>query len=136
VLYHHTDRLLLGMFVGSVAVTLYEGPARLVALLVQLTGFGNTALIPFASQLEATRRNDTLESLLLRGSRYVAAIVAPSPHCSRCSRSRCSWAGSGRRSRRPSGRRCCSPPLQAVLASLTVGHTILVATGKLPGRLP
>jgi len=136
VLYHHTDRLLLGMFVGSVAVTLYEGPARLVALLVQLTGFGNTALIPFASQLEATRRNDTLESLLLRGSRYVAAIVAPVAALLAVLAKPLlvGWLGpSFAASERPT---VLLTALQAVLASLTVGHTILVATGKLPGRLP
>jgi O-antigen/teichoic acid export membrane protein len=136
VLYHHTDRLLLGMFVSSVAVTLYEGPARLVALLVQLTGFGNTALIPFASQLEATKRNDTLEALLLRGSRYVSAIVAPvAVLLAVLARPLLvGWLGPAfAASERPT---VLLTALQALLASLTVGHTIVVATGKLPGRLP
>jgi len=136
VLYHHTDRLLLGMFVGSVAVTLYEGPARLVALLVQLAGFGNTALIPFASQLEATRRNDTLEALLLRGSRYVSAIVAPVAVVLAVLAKPLlvGWLGPAfADSERPT---ILLTALQALLASLTVGHTIVVATGKLPGRLP
>jgi O-antigen/teichoic acid export membrane protein len=136
VLYHQTDRLLLGMFVGSVAVTLYEGPARLVALLVQLTGFGNTALIPFASQLEATRRNETLEALLLRGSRYVSAIVAPvAVLLAVLARPLLvGWLGPAfAASEMPT---ILLTTLQALLASLTVGHTIVVATGKLPGRLP
>jgi O-antigen/teichoic acid export membrane protein len=136
VLYHHTDRLLLGMFVGSVAVTLYEGPARLVALLVQLAGFGNTALIPFASQLEATRRGDTLEALLLRGSRYVTAVVAPvAVVLAVLARPLLvGWLGPGfAASEWPT---VLLTALQALLASLTVGHTIVVATAKLPGRLP
>jgi O-antigen/teichoic acid export membrane protein len=136
VLYHQTDRLLLGMFVGSVAVTLYEGPARLVALLVQLTGFGNTALIPFASQLEAMRRQDTLEALLLRGSRYVAAIVAPvAVLLAVLARPLLvGWLGPAfAASELPT---ILLTALQALLASLAVGHTIVVATGKLPGRLP
>ena len=136
VLYHQTDRVLLGMFVGSVAVTLYEGPARLVALLVQLTGFGNTALIPFASQLEAKQRRDTLEALLLRGSRYVTAIVAPVAVllAMLAKPLLVGWLG-------PAFEASVVPTvlltgLQALLASLTVGHTIVVATAKLPGRLP
>jgi len=136
VLYHQTDRVLLGMFVGSVAVTLYEGPARLVALLVQLTGFGNTALIPFASQLEAMQRRDTLEALLLRGSRYVSAIVAPVAVllAMLAKPLLVGWLG-------PAFEASVVPTvlltgLQALLASLSVGHTLVVATGKLPGRLP
>jgi O-antigen/teichoic acid export membrane protein len=134
--YHQTDRLLLGMFVGSVAVTLYEGPARLVALLIQLTGFGNNALMPFASQLEAASRSETLEALLLRASRYVSAFVAPLAlllallarpllvH----------WLG-------PAFVAAEMPTIlltgvQVILVSLTVGHTIVVATGKLGGRMP
>jgi len=136
VLYHQTDRLLLGIFVGSVAVTLYEGPARLVALLVQLTGFGNTALIPFASQLEATRRNDTLEALLLRGSRYVSAIVAPVAVLLAVLAKPLlvGWLGPSFAASEPPT--VLLTALQALLASLAVGHTIVVATGKLPGRLP
>lgn len=136
VLYHHTDRLLLGMFVGSVAVTLYEGPARLVALLMQLIGFGNNALMPFASQLEAARRTDALEALLLRASRYVCAFAAPlalllallaKPLLVH-------WLG-------PAFAAAEMPTvmltgLQVVLVALTVGHTIVVATGKLAGRMP
>jgi len=136
VLYHHTDRLLLGMFVGSVAVTLYEGPARLVALIVQLTGFGNTALLPFASQLEATRRSDTLSALLLRASRYVSAFVAPlALLLAVLARPLLvTWLG-------PAFAEAELPTvlltgLQVLLVSLSVGHTIVVATGKLPGRLP
>ena len=136
VLYHNTDRLLLGMFVGSVAVTLYEGPARLVALIVQLTGFGNTALMPFASQLEATRRSDTLSALLLRASRYVSAFVAPlALLLAVLARPLLvTWLG-------PAFAAAELPTilltgLQVLLVSLTVGHTIVVATGKLPGRLP
>lgn len=136
VLYHHTDRLLLGMFVGSVAVTLYEGPARLVALIVQLTGFGNSALMPFASQLEATRRGDALSSLLLRASRYVSAFVAPlALLLAVLARPLLvTWLG-------PAFAEAELPTvmltaLQVLLVSLSVGHTIVVATGKLPGRLP
>ncbi len=124
------------MFVGSVAVTLYEGPARLVALIVQLTGFGNTALLPFASQLEATRRSETLTALLLRASRYVSAFVAPlALLLAVLARPLLvGWLG-------PAFGAAELPTvlltgLQVLLVSLSVGHTIVVATGKLPGRLP
>ena len=136
VLYHNTDRILLGMFVGSIAVTLYEGPARFVAVLVQLTGFGNNALMPFASQLEATRRTDTLDALLLRGSRYVSAFVAPlALLLAVLARPLLvTWLG-------PAFAAAELPAilltaLQVILVSLSVGHTVVVATGKLRGRLP
>jgi O-antigen/teichoic acid export membrane protein len=107
-----------------------------VALLVQLTGFGNTALIPFASQLEATRRDDTLAALLLRGSRYVTAIVAPVAVVLAVLAKPLlvNWLGPAFAASEPPT--VLLTALQALLASLTVGHTIVVATGKLPGRLP
>ena len=135
-IYHHTDRLLLGLFLGVVSVTLYEGPARLVALVVQLVGLSNSALMPFASQLDATGRSGTLSALLLRGSRYVTAFIAPiatmivvlaRPLLT-------TWLG-------PEFAVAVVPTMllvgvQIVLASATVGHTLVVGTGKLKGRLP
>jgi O-antigen/teichoic acid export membrane protein len=136
VLYHQTDRLLLGMFVGSVAVTLYEGPARLVALIVQLTGFGNTALMPFASQLEATRRSDTLAALLLRASRYVSAFVAPLALLLAVLARPLLVGWLGPAFAEAELATVMLTGLQVLLVSLSVGHTVVVATGKLPGRLP
>src|SRR5262249_50579405 len=121
---------------GSVAVTLYEGPSRFVALLIQLTGIGNSALLPFASQLEATRRTETLTALLLRASRYVSAFVAPIGLLSAVVAKALlvAWVGPAfAAGERPA---IVLASLQVLLVSLSVGHTIIVGTGKLPGRLP
>ena len=98
-------QLLLGIFVGTVAVTLHEGPPRLAAL-------------------------------LLRGSRYVAAIVAPvAVLLAVLARPLLvGWLGPAfAASEVPT---ILLTTLQALLASLSVGHTIVVATGRLHGRLP
>jgi len=136
ILYYNTDRVLLGIFLGSLAVTLYEGPSRFVALLIQLTSIGNSALLPFASQLEATRRTETIAALLLRASRYVSAFVAPIALLIAVLAKPLlvTWLG-------PSFAAVELPTvllagLQVLLVSLTVGHTIVVGIGKLPGRLP
>src|SRR5207302_4296130 len=112
------------------AVTLYEGPSRFVALILTVTSIGNSALLPFASQLEATRRTETLAALLLRGSRYVSAFVAPIAllvallarpllvH----------WLGNAFAAvELPT---VLLAGLQVLLVSLTVGHTIIGGTGK------
>ena len=136
VLYHHTDRLLLGVFVGSVAVALYEGPARFVAVLLQLIGFGNAAILPRASELHASGDREGLQRLLLTTSRLVSAFAAPLAlvFAVLARPLLVGWLG-------PEFAEAESPAvllcgLQVALVALTVGHTVVVATGRLPGRLP
>lgn len=135
-LYHQADRLLLGVFAGSVAVTLYEGPSRLVALLQQLIGFGNTALMPFASQLEASRRDATLGVLLMRASRYVCAFVAPLAmlFALLARPLLVHWLGASFIAAEVPT--VLLAGVQVLLVTVAVGHTFVVATGKLAGRMP
>ena len=136
VLYHHTDRLLLGMFVGSVAVALYEGPARFVAVLLQSIAFGNTAILPRASELHAAGDAEGLQRLLLTASRYVCAFAAPIAltFAVLARPLLVGWLGPAFAAAEAPAVLLCG--LQVALVALTVGHTIVVATGKLPGRLP
>ena len=136
VLYHHTDRLLLGMFVGSVAVALYEGPARFVAVLLQLIGFGNAALLPRASELHAAGDHAGLQRLLLTTSRLVSAFAAPLAllFAVLARPLLVGWLGPAFAAAEAPAVLLCG--LQVFLVALTVGHTVVVATGRLAGRLP
>lgn len=136
VLYHHTDRLLLGVFVGSVAVALYEGPARFVAVLLQLIGFGNAAILPRASELHALGDRAGLQRLLLTTSRLVSAFAAPLAlvFAVLARPLLVGWLGPEFAEAEPPAVLLCG--LQVMLVALTVGHTVVVATGRLPGRLP
>lgn len=136
VLYHHTDRLLLGMFVGSVAVALYEGPARFVAVLLQLIGFGNAAILPRASELHAAGDHAGLQRLLLTTSRLVSAFATPMAltFAVLARPLLVGWLGPAFAAAESPAVLLCG--LQVLLVALTVGHTVVVATGRLAGRLP
>lgn len=75
--YQQTDRVLLGIFAGATAVGLYEAAAKFNALLTYVSGLSVSAVMPLASSMGATGRYASLHSLLLRGTKYAAALVCP-----------------------------------------------------------
>lgn len=77
IIYQQTDRLILGVWAGAAAVTLYEAASKFQSLVVQLTGFSNSAVLPFASSLHADQRESALQTLFLRGTKYSLALVLP-----------------------------------------------------------
>jgi O-antigen/teichoic acid export membrane protein len=77
VIYQQTDRLILGVFVGAASVTLYEAASKFQSLVVQLTGFSNSAVMPLASSLQSEGRSATLQTLFVRGTKYSLALVLP-----------------------------------------------------------
>lgn len=77
VIYQQTDRLILGVFIGAAAVTLYEVAGKFQQLVVQLTAFTNSALLPLASSMGAESRESSLRTLFLRGTKYTLAMVTP-----------------------------------------------------------
>jgi O-antigen/teichoic acid export membrane protein len=77
VIYEQTDRLILGVFVGAAAVTLYEAAGKFQQLVVQLTAFSNSAVLPAASFLQSSGQGDVLRPLFLRGTKYALALVLP-----------------------------------------------------------
>jgi O-antigen/teichoic acid export membrane protein len=76
-IYQQTDRVVLGIFVGAAAITLYEAASKIQALVRQLAGMLASAVMPAASQLEAEERSGALESLFLRGTKYSVIFVIP-----------------------------------------------------------
>jgi O-antigen/teichoic acid export membrane protein len=77
VIFEQTDRLVVGVFIGAAAVTLYEAAGKFQGLVVQLTAFSNSAVIPAASHLESTGQGAELQALFLRGTKYALAFVLP-----------------------------------------------------------
>lgn len=75
--YHQTDRILLGVFAGAVAVGLYEVAAKLNMLVTYLSGLTVAAVLPLASAMGAQDRHSSLRALFVRGTKYGAALVAP-----------------------------------------------------------
>jgi O-antigen/teichoic acid export membrane protein len=77
VIYQQTDRVIVGVFVGAAAVALYEAAGKFQALVVQLTGICSAAVLPLASNLDSEGRHDTLQALMLRGTKYTLAFITP-----------------------------------------------------------
>lgn len=75
--YQQTDRVILGIFAGAAAVGLYEAAAKFNALVSFMSGLAVSAVLPLASSLGAEGRHASLKSLLLRGTKYIAALIAP-----------------------------------------------------------
>jgi O-antigen/teichoic acid export membrane protein len=71
------DRVILAAFRGTAKVGLYEGAARPHNLIRQLHGTLLLTVVPVASRYIAEGDHARIRDLLLRGTRYVLAIVAP-----------------------------------------------------------
>lgn len=77
IVYQQTDRLVLGVFVGAAAITLYEAAAKLQGLVIQVSALPVSAVMPAASQLQAQGRMDSVRALWLRGTKYTSLFVLP-----------------------------------------------------------
>lgn len=71
------DRTILGAMRNAATVGLYEGAARLNALIRALVGSLSITLLPVLSRFSAEGSTDHERALVLRGSRYIVAAVVP-----------------------------------------------------------
>jgi PST family polysaccharide transporter len=71
------DRVVLSAFKSTRTVGLFEGAIRPHALVRQLHATLVVTIVPVASGFIATNDDERLHDLLLRGTRYVVAVVAP-----------------------------------------------------------
>lgn len=71
------DGVVLGLFRGTRTIGLYGGAARPENALRQLTGTLQLTVIPVASDYYANDDVDRIHELVVRGTRYVMAIVSP-----------------------------------------------------------
>ena len=71
------SRLILGVLRSASAVGLFEGPVRAHNLVRALNLSVAVTVVPAASRLRAAGDLERLRELLVRGSRYVAALVTP-----------------------------------------------------------
>ena len=136
VIYQQTDRLVLGVFLGAAAITLYEAAGKFLGLVTQAVTFTNSAVLPMASNLDAAGRVDVLEGLVYRGTRYVVAFVAPAvltvmilskPIIS-------GWLGPAFVSQAANAAILVSPWL--LIVTTTMADNVLITKGLLPKRIP
>jgi O-antigen/teichoic acid export membrane protein len=71
------DRVILGVFKSAATVGLYEGPVRAHNLLRALNGALSVTVLPTSARYFAEGDERRLEHLLVRGSRYILALVVP-----------------------------------------------------------
>ncbi len=72
-----TDEVILGVFLGPTAVTLYEIGAKLNTLVTTFLTLATSSTLPVAAELNALNRHDSLRSFFLQGTRITATLVAP-----------------------------------------------------------
>lgn len=77
VLIYETDRVVIGIFLTVGTITYYEATLRMHALVRQVHGLMGSAIMPAASELDATNKNASMQELLLKGSKYTVAVVLP-----------------------------------------------------------
>jgi O-antigen/teichoic acid export membrane protein len=71
------DRVILAAFRSPATVGLYEGPVRAHNLVRVITGALGFTVLPAAAQYEAAGDVTRTEVLLVRGTRYVLALIVP-----------------------------------------------------------
>lgn len=71
---YYTDILVIGLFVGVTMITFYQAAWKLYGIPGKIPEIGLYAVIPAASELEATKNLPALRRLFLRGTKYVLAI--------------------------------------------------------------
>ena len=71
------SRLILGVFKSAATVGLYEGPVRAHNLVRALNAAVTVIVLPTASGYHAASDERRLRELLVRGSRYMLALIVP-----------------------------------------------------------
>lgn len=72
-----TDKVILGVMVGGVAITIYEIGAKGSFLISQFSALLTSAVLPIFSNLEALKQTDRIAQFYERGTRYIAIAVLP-----------------------------------------------------------
>ena len=71
------DRVILGAFRNAAAIGLFEGPARAHNLIRQLSASLTLTVLPAAASFIAADDRERARDLLVRGTRYVVAVIVP-----------------------------------------------------------
>ena len=71
------DRAILGLFRSASVVGLFEGPVRAHNVIRALNGAAGVTSLPTASRYIAEGDDARLRELVLRGTRYVVALIVP-----------------------------------------------------------
>lgn len=72
-----TDKVVLGVMVGGIAITIYEVGAKCSFLLSQFTALLTSAVLPIFSNLEALKQRERITQFYERGTRYIVMAVLP-----------------------------------------------------------
>jgi O-antigen/teichoic acid export membrane protein len=72
---HQSDSLVIGFFLGTTAVALYDIPLRLIRVVRNLTYQFNQVLLPAAADLEARTDADKLRQVVIQGTKITLGIT-------------------------------------------------------------
>ncbi|MET0109293.1 MAG: oligosaccharide flippase family protein [Candidatus Thiodiazotropha sp.] len=73
----YTDALVIGAFSSVVSVTFYAIAGNLIEYLRRLIMMSNSVLNPVASELEASRKTENIDSLIINGSKLSLLLALP-----------------------------------------------------------
>lgn len=71
------DKLIIGVFVGTAAVALYDLAAKLNSLVSTLMGLTVSAVLPVAAEIHAKGDRGAMTALFYRGTKLIASFMAP-----------------------------------------------------------
>jgi O-antigen/teichoic acid export membrane protein len=74
---YQLDELVIGAFLGPVAVAVWAPAERIISGTQRLTNQLNDVLFPVVVDSDASQRNDRLQQILLQGTRLSLAMVVP-----------------------------------------------------------
>ncbi len=75
--FHNAPRIVVGIFLGPVLMTSYEAVIKISRIIKAAFGFVNSAIMPAASELYASRNTETLRRLFLKACLYQVIAVFP-----------------------------------------------------------
>lgn len=75
--YQQTDSVVLGIFTGMEAITLYEGAGKFNAIVVMLSGMAVSAIMPFAARMHSTNDSQANRVLYVTGTKYLLGVLTP-----------------------------------------------------------
>jgi O-antigen/teichoic acid export membrane protein len=71
----HTDKIVLGIFVGVGSVTFYSVAEKLHNICNRFCQFTGSAILPSATELDTLKRKEAINRLIIRGGKYRNAMT-------------------------------------------------------------
>lgn len=124
------DRAILGLFRSAATVGLFEGPVRAHNLIRALNGAAGVTSLPTASRYLAEGDDARLRELVIRGTRYVVALLVPLTITGMVLAGPLLEVWLGERYREGAAAMAILLAYWLLTASMGVGATVVIAAGR------